>query len=176
MAKVGKITLDSQPDEYILRPHRLNYIVMEDGEVHSIWDTQEQADNTILELIHNEGQFKCVIKESNRIPLNPYDIRHRSSSSEDCRGSISSSSSNSSSSSSSSIPPTDHHHIKPAAFLLHEFTSEELEVIYAEYLPMLEGLTNIEKEDKLVELVSLGILSADKALAVAIRAGLILES
>jgi len=102
MAKVGKITLDSQPDEYILRPHRLNYIVMEDGEVHSIWDTQEQADNTILELIHNEGQCKCVIKESNRIPLNPYDIRHRSSSSEDCRGSISASSSNSSSSSSSS--------------------------------------------------------------------------
>lgn len=37
---------------------------------------------------------------------------------------------------------------------------------------MLEGLTNDEKEDRLVELVSNGELSADKALIISAKEGL----
>ena len=41
---------------------------------------------------------------------------------------------------------------------------------------MLEGLTNEEKEDKLVEMVSNGLLTVDKALVIAIKEGLTTES
>ncbi len=59
-----------------------------------------------------------------------------------------------------------------APFLLREFTEEESNALYAKYHPMLEGLTNDQKEDKLVELVSDGEISADKALVIASREGL----
>jgi len=106
------------------------------------------------------------------------DSSNSSSSSQSSSSSNSSSvaSSSSSQSSSSSTSSATHHHLKPEAFLLREFTEEEIEELYAMYHPMLVGLTSEEKEDKLVDLVSDGTLSADKALVIAIKEGLIIES
>ena len=63
-----------------------------------------------------------------------------------------------------------------APFELHEYSEQEKEELYAQYLPLLEGLTNEEKEDKLIDLVSEGELTADKALIIAIKEGLHIET
>jgi len=56
---------------------------------------------------------------------------------------------------------------------LHEFTEGEIAELYSKYHPLLEGLTQEEKEDFLVDLVSSGEISADKALAIAVGEGLV---
>ena len=61
-------------------------------------------------------------------------------------------------------------------FLIDEYEEGELEALYAKYGPILEGLTNIEKEDKLIDLVAIGELAADRALKIAIHEGLIIGS
>jgi len=61
---------------------------------------------------------------------------------------------------------------KFAPFLLTAFTDSEIEDMYIKYHPVLAGLTNVEKEDKIVDLVSKGELSTDKALVLSIKEGL----
>ena len=64
------------------------------------------------------------------------------------------------------------HGAGPAPFELSEYSEQEKEELYVKYHPLLEGLTNEEKEDKLIDLVGEGELTADKALIIAIKEGL----
>ncbi len=56
---------------------------------------------------------------------------------------------------------------------LVDISEEEKNNIYSEYCPLLEGMTDAEKEDKIVEWASEGVISADVALVIAIKEGLI---
>ncbi|MHA1469139.1 MAG: hypothetical protein ACTSSP_01110 [Candidatus Asgardarchaeia archaeon] len=55
---------------------------------------------------------------------------------------------------------------------MRKYTEEEMEALYQQYHPLFVGLTTEEKEDKLVEMVSAGELSADQALILAIKESL----
>jgi len=58
-------------------------------------------------------------------------------------------------------------------FVLNNFSEEELNELCDKYLPQMNGLTSEEKEDKLVELVSNGEISAEIALALSIKEGIL---
>ena len=85
----------------------------------------------------------------------------------------SSSSSSSYISSESSVPHHPHGgHASFAPFMLREFSDQEIDVLYSKYHPLLEGLSNEEKEDNLVELVTNREITVDQALVLSIREGL----
>jgi len=93
---------------------------------------------------------------------------------------FSSSSSSRSSSSCSSSSSSQFVHSSSAGpvggFLLHEYSEEEINTLHGKYAHLLAGKTTDEKENILIDLVSNGELTADQALALALREGLILDT
>ena len=67
------------------------------------------------------------------------------------------------------MPHYPGHHFFLTPFMSQTFTEKEIEGLYAKYHPLMEGLSIGQKEDKLVDLVASGEISADVALALSIK-------
>lgn len=78
MSKVGVVVLDSLPDGYITN-QRINYIVMEGGQVHSIWDSPEDADDAICTLARYGRACTLSVVWSNDWPSHGSSISSSSS-------------------------------------------------------------------------------------------------
>lgn len=85
------------------------------------------------------------------------------------------SSESTSNSGSSTSDPHDHHsdphdhHYAGAGFIIESYSTEDQEALTQQWEPQMEGMTTEQKEDYLIDQVSMGNLSADQAIIIAVN-------